>query len=77
MNISETIRELRIPQPKYQDKGYSLANIIGIELDQYSIDELFNYVKNELNCQIYLRTWLEDQIISAEINYQNNQKECL
>lgn len=70
MTVLEKITELRSPQQKYEKYGYSLGSIIGIELEEFTTDELYQYVKDELNCNTFLRSWLEEQIIAAEINYR-------
>lgn len=74
MTVLEKITELRSPQQKYEKYGYSLGSIIGIELEEFTTDELYQYVKNELNCKVFLRSWLEEQIIAAEINFRIYQK---
>lgn len=74
MTVSETIKKLRAPQPKYEKRGLALASIIGIELEDFTTDELYQYVRDELNCKIFLRSFLEEQIIAAEINFRKYQK---
>lgn len=74
MTVLEKITELRDPQPKYEKHGYSLGSIIGIELEDFTTDELYQYVKDELHCNTFLRSWLEEQIIAAEINFRIYQE---
>lgn len=74
MTVSETIKELRKPQLKYEKRGFALASIIGIELEKFTTDEIYQYVRDELNCDVFLRSLLEEQIIAAEINIRKYQK---
>lgn len=65
MSVKTSIEQLR-----GKESNLALASQIGIELDSYNTDELYEYVRDCLNCKTYLRNWLEEQIIAAEINYR-------
>jgi|UniRef100_UPI003FEDD0C2 hypothetical protein len=72
MTIQSEIEKLRKPIDNIKD--LHLAGQIGIMLEQFSTDELYQYVRDNLHCNTYLRSWLEDQIVAAEINLRNYKK---
>lgn len=72
MSINKEIERLR--EPENNSSYLHLGAQIGIALEQFTIDELYEYVRDNLHCNTYLRSWLEDQIIAAEINYRQYNK---
>lgn len=70
MTIQKEIEKIRNSE-NFDPRVHLAAQIISA-LEPYSTEELFRYVRDNLNCNVYLRSWLEDQIVAAEINYQKN-----
>lgn len=68
MTIRNEIERLR--ESESIPPGMHLGDQIGIMLERFTTDELYQYVRDNLHCNTYLRSWLEDQIIAAEINYR-------
>lgn len=68
MTIRNEIERLR--ESENIPPGMHLGGQIGIMLERFTTDELYQYVRDNLHCNTYLRSWLEDQIIAAEINYR-------
>lgn len=61
---------IRLREPENNIAGLHLGGQIGSMLERFTTDEIYNYVRDNLHCNTYLRSWLEEQIIAAEINYR-------
>lgn len=71
MTVQKEIEKIRNSEnSENSDPRVHLAAQIISALEPYSTEELFKYIRDNLNCNVYLRSWLEDQIVAAEINYQ-------